>query len=167
MLRLMKYSLLLLLIFSLAVGVAIAVGYRQTVSPMMRELRLTECTPPCWLGITSGQSTLANAFQRIRQLPGAQQSSDSLGSTGRVFTFFPENDSERTVEFEATNGVIDAIVLPGDYGNRDELDIPMPSVGDMLVWLGNPSCLIPTAQDSGSQQILIFNTQSATLLVTV
>ncbi len=85
--------------------------------------------------------------------------------TGRVFTFFPEMDSERTVEFEATNGLIDAIVLPGDYGNRTELDIPMPSVGDMLVWLGGPSCIQPQGHYSG--QDFVFNSESATLTITL
>jgi hypothetical protein len=47
------------------IGMAVGVGHHQPDSPWLAELRLTECELPCWNGITPGQTTMADARQRV------------------------------------------------------------------------------------------------------
>lgn len=162
----MRYVFVLTLILALALGLSIFVGYRQPPSALMQTLHLEDCTPPCWLGLTAGRSTLTDAFQLL--LPnqtGGKPQAEPIRTSGQIFTYFPTGNIERTVEFVASQGRIDAIVLPGDFGNRQALDIPMLSVGDIIAWLGKPSCVATSDQYRGED--IVFDTEFATLIVTM
>lgn len=68
---LLLVSLLLTLMLTTLTGVVVAVGRQQPLSGPIVGLRLTDCAPPCWIGITPGVTTLEEASGRIEAIYGA------------------------------------------------------------------------------------------------
>jgi hypothetical protein len=66
--RLIGYVLCCWLVLAAIVGTALIVGRRQSLPSRLEMLHLTECVPPCWIGIVPGQTTIAEARQRIEQV---------------------------------------------------------------------------------------------------
>jgi hypothetical protein len=50
---------------SLAAGAVIAAGRRQPIPVPLLDLRLTDCAPPCWIGIVPGETTLETAYRLV------------------------------------------------------------------------------------------------------
>jgi hypothetical protein len=63
--KLIGMTLALFALLALLVTVAYAFPLRHAVPPLLRELHLTDCQPPCWAGITVGETTLDDAYQRL------------------------------------------------------------------------------------------------------
>ena len=55
----------LTLAFAACIFAARMIGSTQPPSPALAQLHLTDCTLPCWLGITPGQTTLVDAVRRV------------------------------------------------------------------------------------------------------
>jgi hypothetical protein len=63
--RFLIYSLILCVVCILLVGASRWVGAHQPQSAIVEGLRLTDCALPCWIGITPGQTTMEEAYQRL------------------------------------------------------------------------------------------------------
>src|SRR5258706_13524101 len=50
---------------SLILGTAVVIGRAQPLPSRLTDLRLTDCTMPCWLGIIPGTTTLDEAAQQL------------------------------------------------------------------------------------------------------
>lgn len=59
------FSLRLWLMLAVVVGAVVVLGRWQPVPPSLRQLKLMDCAPPCWIGIVPGQSTIAQAKAAI------------------------------------------------------------------------------------------------------
>jgi hypothetical protein len=53
------------LALAVAIGLILGFGQQQPAAPQIARLHLTECRPPCWVGIVPGE-TLFEAFKRLR-----------------------------------------------------------------------------------------------------
>lgn len=69
--RLLGIILLLLVVLVVTASVARAVGGQQPAPPLLAALRLTDCIPPCWIGIVPGQTTIEEARQRMNTVYGS------------------------------------------------------------------------------------------------
>jgi len=65
-----KWLLALFLVLFAASSIAVIVGRLQPLPEPIRSLHLTDCRPPCWIGITPGQTTFEEAKQRVREVFG-------------------------------------------------------------------------------------------------
>ncbi len=68
--RLFTLILILCLIVSAFTGAAILIGQRQPLPEHLAMLHLTDCAPPCWIGIMPGVTTLADAAIRAKTTYG-------------------------------------------------------------------------------------------------
>jgi|GEM_PF-1516618 hypothetical protein len=75
---LLRFSILLLLILALLTGVTRLLGQAQPNPTLIDMLHLTECAPPCWIGIIPGKTTLADAKAHIISV---------FGQSGYLLTF--------------------------------------------------------------------------------
>ena len=62
--RLFTLILALCLFFTVFTGAAILIGQQQPVPERLILLHLADCTPPCWIGIVPGVTTLDDAAIR-------------------------------------------------------------------------------------------------------
>src|SRR5262249_28077458 len=53
------------LLLAASVEVSIIIGERQPVPDRVARLHLTDCAPPCWIGIVPGVTTLKDANARV------------------------------------------------------------------------------------------------------
>ena len=95
----------LILAFVLLILLARAIGSVQPLPEALEALHLTDCKLPCWLGITPGKTTFAEAVQKvIRVYPQASENQDGhsldaaveMGSTD--FTISIDADGSGFVE---------------------------------------------------------------------
>jgi len=68
--RLIVAAFVASLILAVTIVIAVTVGYQQPDSLWLAELRLNECPLPCWNGIVPGQTTFADARQRVEETYG-------------------------------------------------------------------------------------------------
>jgi hypothetical protein len=68
MLKLLKYTTLIFTVLIAAVGIALLVGRNSPMSDRLAFLHLTECAPPCWLGIVPGNTYIEDAKKRILEV---------------------------------------------------------------------------------------------------
>lgn len=62
---LIRIVILFCILQTVVIVVAMLVGRHQPISGELALLRLKDCAPPCWIGITPGTTTLQQAKQRI------------------------------------------------------------------------------------------------------
>jgi hypothetical protein len=79
--RLVSLSLLITFVLSLFGGIAVAVGHQQPPSDKLRTLHFDMCKPPCWIGITPGTTTIAEAKRRVARLFSANPNLLATGFT--------------------------------------------------------------------------------------
>src|SRR5687767_2789754 len=53
---------------ALTISGVVIVARQQPVAANMERLRLADCTPPCWMGITPGKTVRDNAIQQLAPL---------------------------------------------------------------------------------------------------
>jgi hypothetical protein len=63
--RLSTLSLVMCLGLLVALTAAVLAGRQQPLSSQLKMLRLTDCEPPCWIGIVPGQTSIEAARKRI------------------------------------------------------------------------------------------------------
>jgi hypothetical protein len=65
MIRLIEVTALVVCLLLLPVSASVLIGRQQPVPPVLTLLRLTDCAPPCWIGIMPGKATLDETRDRI------------------------------------------------------------------------------------------------------
>lgn len=65
--ELLRLTCISIVLCACAVGMVLAIGQRQPLSDELALLHLTDCAPPCWIGITPGITTLDEAKIRIQK----------------------------------------------------------------------------------------------------
>jgi hypothetical protein len=63
--RLIKWTLATWILAIVAISFALLIGRSQPLPESIRRLHLTDCELPCWIGIVPGQTTIAEAKERI------------------------------------------------------------------------------------------------------
>lgn len=125
-------------VLSLWVGLATLIGafvfirHQQADDAPLQILHLTDCAPPCWIGITPGKTTIDEARQRIEavygQLPDYRLILDPTAPPnllqGSLTRVAPPKGRMWVTLHAAPDNVIDTITLDGlDMGPRGRYDV--------------------------------------------
>jgi hypothetical protein len=140
----------LCLALSLTIVAVMIVGRRQPASEGLVLLHLTDCAPPCWIGIVPGQTALNDARYRLGEVFGREPNgSPNVGTVMAVP--LPEAATPAylvLVYFDSVQKMTTRIELRGGsgtpYGRLVDPASPLPSLGDLVSRLGTPSCVLGT-----------------------
>jgi hypothetical protein len=165
-------SLSLLSVFATLIGLAVLVGYGQPPASAVQQLHLSDCAPPCWIGIVPGDTNTEEAVQLFSATFTPANSVSipplTLGTSTNPWLVMPLLDSEATaerlmVQLGSVEGIVNRIMIQGRrYGPVNT----MPRLGDLVSLLGPPSCVNP--QTPGFEGwTLFYLTTRGTILVGV
>lgn len=139
-------TLWLLTVSTALIGVAVLVGYSLPASALIRQLHLSECVLPCWIGIVPGATTTGEAMRRFKETfaPTSDPQPYASAVTSSIWVEMslpaPEQTDTILVQLEFVEGVTNRILIQGRlYGVLDT----MPRVGDVVRLFGSPSCVNP------------------------
>src|SRR5258708_35642435 len=136
--RLFTLILILCLIVSAFTGAAILIGPRLPLPEHLAMLHLTDCAPPCWIGIMPGVTTLDEAYPLIKaryaNLPDYQT---ILSGSLTTATFQVSNamnpDDKFSINIYADNNGRGNTHGVETYGSRSS-----PKVGELFSLPGAP-----------------------------
>ena len=86
MARLLIVILVLCIALGTSTGAAILIGRQQPLPEHLTMLHLTDCAPPCWIGIVPGVTTLEEAKVKVQAVLGSI-ANYSLSFDGPTLTF--------------------------------------------------------------------------------
>jgi hypothetical protein len=66
--RLLSILPFVIVVLVISAGTARTLGGRQPAPPLLAMLHLTDCAPPCWIGIVPGKTTIEEARQRMNSV---------------------------------------------------------------------------------------------------
>src|SRR5258708_2981658 len=140
--RFLALILTLCLTFSVFTGAAILIGRQQPLPEHLAMLHLTDCAPPCWIGIMPGVTTLADAAIRAKTTYGnSPKYAMKLNAETSSLTVEINNrtDFSRVVYINIVadlSGKISTIVFHS-YGKENS-----PNIGELNSILGLPKKLL-------------------------
>lgn len=150
------------LFFLALIGTAILIGRQQPLPERIRALHLTDCAPPCWIGIVPGKTKMGEAVQIIFKTfehSGTMQVQMDLGviRIGKqqiaIVQLLRKSDSTLiasvTISSSSISDPVEAITI-------EHLEIHsnlFPSLADLVLLWGIPSCV------DARKQLLIYNNE--------
>jgi hypothetical protein len=163
--RLMSF---LLPLFTLCLMVCILIGRTQPPPALIRQLHLTDCALPCWIGIIPGATQAESVNHRVMDTFNSTNSQLSSSVPAyEWFTIVPLTQPARrgegmAIQFGIDHGIVGEILIPAFFGSSTS-DVTMPALGDMVNLLGAPDCVgsnsLPT-----SGRLSLFYTFDTTVL---
>lgn len=156
MLKLIKYCLLLCFIFSLAASLCLVIGHH--LPSQLSILRFPDCDLPCWIGITPGKTTIAEAKELVTHIYG-NISEYSLAFREDVWEI-TDNMSRDRIKIvispfvDQPDFVIDDLVIV--YASSSGSGIPY---GDLYAVLGPPTEILLSSPDNAPYPIFRYKTQ--------
>ncbi len=133
--------------FSAFAGVAILIGRQQPLPEHLAMLHLTDCAPPCWIGIVpsvTAQGDVKAIFEKA--FPNHRPYFIVPGNMGGV-----QFQSQLTIETTPLPRDRVSQILIADLdssGNYIAADSPlMPRLGDVLILWGFPTCMYVESGD--------------------
>lgn len=155
--RLSTLILTLCLIFTAFTGVAILIGWQQPSPTNLAVLHLTDCAPPCWLGIVPGVTTLDNAILQIKarytNLPNYQSTFNEYPSafTVQVINRVNASDSFAMSVYSYGDRRVSSIVF-GVYLSENS-----PTIAELSNILGMPARIAITSTRAVTAYTLAFS----------
>jgi hypothetical protein len=147
--KIFHLSLSLPVVFGGLIGLAVLVGYGLPPASAVQQLHLSDCAPPCWIGIVPGDTSIEDAVRRFSAIfaPVTHVSTPTLtlGTTTNPWVVMPllvsEDAADRLmVQLGSVEGIVNRIMMQGRrYGPVNT----MPRLGDVVRLLGTPSCVNP------------------------
>lgn len=154
---LMRFLPLLIVTYALCIAGAVVVGRAQPLPEHIAQFKLTECAPPCWIGIEPGKTTLAEALARVRAVYSAEN---------HLYTQVPSIniinnrlDLSFSIAFEVDNTNVVQVIDIWQYGGND---IPFSSFFSVL---GPPQYVTILPTRSYYTTSLIYNDYSLAVVL--
>jgi hypothetical protein len=159
-----------------SLSVVILAARQQPIAANMQRLRLADCAPPCWMGITPGQTVRGDAVQQLAPLsPILHQDASFTVSEG----YASEHESilavtlrsegvNFTIEMTSVRGVVMGIRLPSNFRSLGSSAKPgemMPTLGEIVSLLGAPACV--AARKNYRGWLLVYETPPSEIVVTI
>jgi hypothetical protein len=139
----MLYRVLTLwLILTVGIGLALLIGRQNPPSPQIAMLHLSECKPPCWIGIVPGKTTLSEARKRVKEVYGSITGYE-LTERSNGFDIISASDelllsgNLDTVDGQAEEHIIHSVFLFSETP---------PMLGDLFPILGSPNYVWPLVE---------------------
>jgi hypothetical protein len=146
--RIFAWTLIWSLLFAGTSTIAIFIGRQQPISEQLEALHITDCRLPCWIGITPRQTTQGEVEMLFRKAYPYREPFFIVphdGGGGVQMQTYSTND-----HMPASSDIVPHIFIADidKSGNYVLPDSPlMPRLGDMLLLLGQPTCMFPRAPD--------------------
>jgi hypothetical protein len=169
MLKLLRFSLLICGVLTIALFGARIVGKSQPIPRSIQQLHLLDCAPPCWIGITPGETTVESAKAKMLAAFSGQNDLQIRDTAGSPFGYIAENVIENAIEGEhffvsvrlTTSAVLDGktetILSIHLVQSRDDRSGYAPTVADILGTFGPPhGIIIEHAMSIGSEITLKY-----------
>ena len=119
-------------VFVLLILAARAMGSTQPPPQALKELHLTDCALPCWLGITPGKTTFDEAVQRVSA--AYPTTVDTSIYRDSVYADYQAGlSSGQVAVFAGKNGIVREITLITSY-------VEGMTLGDLVNLYGSPDC---------------------------
>jgi hypothetical protein len=140
-------------------ALAILIGRGQPPPARIQLLHLSDCSPPCWIGITPRQTQDADASRSLSDVFGVpRMNADSMGGEYGLFRILPLSDAVNSddimpIQFQVNQGIVDEIRIPALFGNGVP-EVEMPLLGDMVNLLGKPACVDPSPYIFGGWSLI-------------
>jgi hypothetical protein len=146
---------MLSLLFTGTSSIGMFIGRQQPIPDRLNFLRLTECAPPCWIGIVPGKTSLETAYNRIyevfSQLPNTRIRVEPHPPPGETRIFIEQqNELPKilwiTILFDYRN-VVSSIALGLRNAISEDGSVlvnpfaAIPNVAELLTVLGTPTKL--------------------------
>lgn len=104
-------TLTLIILLSLLSGIAIYIGRQQPLPERLAMLHLDMCEPPCWIGITPGQTSSEEAKRRIYEVFDQPPYQIIHDYGGRYTIDSKPLDMMFTIQLIIDSGVVETIAL--------------------------------------------------------
>lgn len=167
-----RYVVGMWVVFATLVGAARLFGHGLPESTLVRQLHLSDCALPCWIGITPGATNSSDAVRYLLEtfLP-ADDAPSFLTSSGPTTSVWIEmtlpiaetRHEAIFAQLEFVQGIVNRIMIQGEqYGMVNT----MPRVGDVVSLFGPPSCVNPQAPGFAGW-MLFYQTRGGTVVIGV
>ncbi len=161
--RLLRLALYTCLLLTVAVFSARMAGHIQPVPQSIAHLHLLDCTPPCWIGIVPGLTTVGDAKAKLVATYGGLQFKDSGFADGPVTANAVENAIEgddfylfvRLDISTLVDGKSEPVQSIGLFESRSDRSNYAPTVADILGTFGPPRWVIVEVLMSSGYEITL------------
>jgi hypothetical protein len=152
MANLLRLALGVWVVLTVLIGGAQVAGQLQTTPRSIREFHLSDCRPPCWIGIIPGVTTIADAKTQLVAIFSGQNGQSGLRikdagfADGNVLQNAVENTIEGT-DFslyvrlsisELVDGKTEIVQSIGLFESRPDRRVYAPTIRDILGTFGAP-----------------------------
>ncbi len=164
---LLRVSLGLLLALAAAVAAALLLGRAQPTPGGITRLHLSDCTPPCWIGIVPGQTTIADAKAKMLAIYGGRSDLRIRDTSGGPNGYISANTVENVIEgasfylsvrlttstpVDGRSEIVQAIALMPTRSDRSRYT---PTVEDILGTFGAPQGMFVEDSFNSPRQITL------------
>src|SRR5258708_19418668 len=146
--------LIMLLLVTVATGVALLLGRAQPMPDQLALLHLGDCQLPCWIGIVPGKTTVGEARQRIKNVYGKISSFavDETEITSCCIKIVEDGQLRLLITLNTWGNQPDSTGIQLIYldlvRQRSELT-PNLSIADTIGFLGNPNYFVFSPPSGG------------------
>ncbi len=145
----LRFALGVCILLAVLVSGAQLTGQHQTMPRSIAQFHLGDCSPPCWIGIIPGVTTIAQAKARLIATYSGQsglQIKDSGFADGPVYSHVVENTIEgdnfsllvRLNIGELIDAQTEIVQSIGLFESRPDRRLDAPTVRDILSTFGAP-----------------------------
>ncbi|MEO8394334.1 MAG: hypothetical protein ABI700_15185 [Chloroflexota bacterium] len=145
----LRFALGVCILLIVLVGGAHIAGQRQIMPRSIAQFHLSDCRPPCWIGIVPGVTTIGQAKAKLIATYGGQsglQIKDSGFADGPVYSNVVENTIEgdnfsllvRLNIGELIDAQTEIVQSIGLFESRPDRRLDAPTVRDILSTFGAP-----------------------------
>ncbi|MEO8608238.1 MAG: hypothetical protein ABI690_10170 [Chloroflexota bacterium] len=145
------------------------IGRTQPPPALIRQLHLTDCAMPCWIGITPG-TTQAESVNRfvMDTFKSTNSPLSSAVPNYQWFTIVPltqpaQRGQGMPVQFGVNEGTVTEILIPAFFSTMKNPGAAMPSLGDMVNLLGVPTCVGSTSLPMSNSYSLFYEYEGTLL----
>jgi len=143
--RFILLTVTLFLLCTASIGTAILIGRQQPLPERIRALHLTDCAPPCWIGIVPGKTTMHEAQEIVNEIFKKSPYTlvwDTTFSPNLTFHLFQPPNSIKILIVHINKdllnenvGWIDISPETSDHNDR------LPTIADLIALWGSPTCV--------------------------
>jgi hypothetical protein len=147
------------------VATSVVISRIQPASPYIRWLHLTECKPPCWIGIIPGQTTVKDASIKVKAVYTTSPENIIEGDWGEFSIMNSQNKFNVFVQFNVGGQELKEDTLVENiwlwtFTPSAERQI---LIGDLYWILDSPNAVLQTNENTITSDIYYFDA----LLITV
>lgn len=146
--KLILYVLLFCVVFAALSGAAIFIGRQQPPPARVAALHLTDCAPPCWIGIEPGKTTIAEAKMQIESIfenstnPNLNETDSVVSLEFRPFGEFQPGNEPRIMLVAKKDNIVREIRFYFTADPSLPISAYMPRLAELYCIFGEPDRIV-------------------------